>query len=219
MLVKVLLEKLTKIDIRSFINSGTSSEYGRKGAAPVEDTALTPNSHYATSKAAASGAIYFMGTENNFPCVNLRMYSVYGPLEDSSRLIPQLVINASEGKLPNFVDPLVSRDFVFIDDIIEAFLDAANHLTPKYYGHSFNVGTGKKTTIGEISGLAKSIFDVVSEPNFTMSSRAWDISDWYANTEKTSEVLKWEYRTNIEDGLRKTLAWYNSLRRTKNKRI
>jgi dolichol-phosphate mannosyltransferase len=213
-LVKTLLEKLDKMEIGSFINSGTSSEYGRQGMAPLESAALTPNSHYAVSKAAASAAIYFMGTEENIPCANLRLYSVYGPLEDPSRLIPQLVINASKGDLPPFVDPSISRDFIFVDDAIEAFLDAANKLTPKHYGHSFNVGTGKETTIGEMSELAKRIFNIASEPSFTMRNREWDISGWYANTEKTGDILEWGYKTDLGDGLGKTLTWYNQLTET-----
>ena len=101
-----------------------------------------------------------MGSERGVPCANLRLYSGYGPLEDSSRLVPQLVIRALESSLPNFVDRTVSRDFIFVDDIVEAFLDTANCLTPNHYGQSFNIGTGQKTTIGEISELARQIFDI-----------------------------------------------------------
>jgi len=210
-LVVDLLEELADSQIASFVNAGSSSEYGRQAAGPLEGVELTPNSHYAISKAAVSGAIHYMGSERGVPCANLRLYSGYGPLEDSSRLVPQLVIRALEGSLPNFVDRTVSRDFIFVDDIVEAFLDTANYLTPKHYGQSFNIGTGQKTTIGEISELARQIFDIKEKPNFKMTNRHWDVSEWYAEPEKAKSVLGWEYRTELKVGLQKTRDWYSSL--------
>ena len=50
------------------------------------------------------------------PCANLRLYSVYGPLEDSSRLIPNLIRCGSEGGYPEFVHPEISRDFIYVED-------------------------------------------------------------------------------------------------------
>ena len=203
-LVVDLLEKLSNFDIACFINAGTSSEYGRQAASPLEGVELTPNSHYAVSKAAASGAIHYMGSEKGVPCANLRLYSVYGPMEDPSRLVPQLIIQGTEGGLPDFVDAIVSRDFVFVDDIVEAFLITANRISSDYYGKSFNIGTGKNTTIGEIAELTQRFFDIKKKPIFKMTNRDWDVSDWYSNSEKANAVLGWQYQTEFEDGLRGT---------------
>ena len=57
------------------------------------------------------------------------------------------------GRLPEFVHPDISRDFVYIDDACEAFVDAALGLKEDCYGDSFNVGTGRKTTIGEVAAI------------------------------------------------------------------
>ena len=72
-----------------------------------------PNSQYAISKAAASNAITFYGKIKKFPVVNLRLYSVYGPYEDSSRLMPVLCEKALEKSL-QFADKEVSRDFIYV---------------------------------------------------------------------------------------------------------
>ena len=161
-----LLEKCSTMGIHCLIQAGTSSEYGRQSAGPTESLASAPNSHYSVSKCAAANAIYYMGRERGLPCTNLRIYSAYGPFEDSSRLIPQLVMKVTEGLLPDFVDAEISRDFVYIDDVVEAFVLAANKLTPAYHGYSFNIGTGKRTTIGELANLAKTNFSITDEPSF-----------------------------------------------------
>ena len=82
--------------------------------------------------------------------MNLRLYSVYGPMEDSSRLIPNIVHFGASGLYPELVDPRVSRDFIYVDDVARAFIDVGFKLTEPDYGESFNLGTGRKTTIGDI---------------------------------------------------------------------
>lgn len=206
-----LLEELKDRNISVYVHAGSSSEYGDHAAAPAEGVQLTPNSHYAVTKAAASGLIYFYGTKQAFPCANLRLYSVYGPYEDASRLIPTIIAKGVEGTFPPFVEPRISRDFVYVDDVCEAFVDCALNLKESNYGESFNIGSGVKTTIADIAGLAKTIFEIGSEPEFTMTSRAWDTSEWYANPANARDVLGWSARTPLREGLVKTTEWYTAL--------
>lgn len=210
-LVVNLLETLLKYKITAFVHAGTSSEYGSNAAAPSETIGLTPNSHYAVSKVAAANAIYYFGTEKDVPCVNLRLYSVYGPYEDSSRLIPQVVIQASNGRLPEFVDPAISRDFVFIDDVVQAFIDTAIKIQDIEPGRAFNVGRGHMTKIGDIADMSKEIFSLKDEPRFTLPQRQWDVSNWYSNSKMIEEKLGWQAKTDLKEGLIKTKLWYENL--------
>ena len=207
-----LTDQLVSRGTHCYIHAGSSSEYGAHSAAPDEDVALTPNSYYAVTKSAAAGLIYFCGQHRGLRCANLRLYSVYGPLEDRSRLIPTLVADGARGILPPFVAPETSRDFVYVDDVTHAFLCAAVELRPDQYGKSFNVGTGHKTTIRELAYLAKEQFQIADEPQFsTMESRAWDISDWYANPARAGNLLNWRPSVTLEEGLALTARWYGSL--------
>ncbi len=206
-----LLERLAARQIAAYVHAGSSSEYGNRASGPREDSLPEPNSDYAVSKAACTALFSYYGRVKRFPCVNLRLYSVFGPLEDSSRLIPALVRAGAEHRLPEFVCPDVSRDFVYIDDVCEAFIRAARYLGGEQYGESFNVGMGRKTTIGEVASLAKSLFEVPDPPVFTMPNRKWDVSDWYANIENTVTRLDWQPRTTFEEGLKATAAWYQGL--------
>jgi nucleoside-diphosphate-sugar epimerase/glycosyltransferase involved in cell wall biosynthesis len=207
-----LIEQLLQRSTHCYIHAGSSSEYGADSAAPPETAAPTPNSHYAVTKNAAASLVYFSGHHRGLRCANLRLYSVYGPLEDRSRLIPTLVAEAHQHRLPPFVDPETSRDFVYIDDVTRAFLCAAIELRPDDYGTSFNIGSGRKTTIRELAELAKSQFHLDVEPEFsTMPGREWDVKDWYANPARAVDLLGWRAEIALDEGLARTARWYAGL--------
>jgi dolichol-phosphate mannosyltransferase len=206
-----IFETLEYHDISAYIHAGSSSEYGLNSASPSEDSPLIPNSQYAISKAAASNAITFYGKIKKFPVVNLRLYSVYGPYEDSSRLIPVLCEKTLEKSLPQFADKEVSRDFIYIDDVVDAFIASALRMRSEIYGESFNIGTGKRTDLKELAAISKSIFNINSDPKFdSKSGRAWDTDDWYADIEKSQKYLKWTPKISLEEGLKETQKWWKN---------
>jgi dolichol-phosphate mannosyltransferase len=209
-----LIELLYELKAHCYIHAGSSSEYGERADQPTEDNVLLPNSHYAASKASTSGLIYFAGKHRGMRCANLRLYSVYGPLEEPSRLIPSLVSAALRGTYPPLVDSAVSRDFLYVEDACESFIRAALSLAPEYYGHSFNVGTGVSTTIGELAILARDLFHIDAPPAFSsMPNRPWDFHGrWRARTDKAAACIGWRARTPVREGLARFAEWYQGLR-------
>lgn len=206
-----IIEGLQKRDVHRYVHAGSSSEYGDDASGPAEDIALHPNSHYSVSKGAAAGLIYYAGKKQGFPGVNLRLYSIYGPFEDSSRLIPTAVLNGLKGQHSTYVDPNISRDFVYIDDACEAFIDAGLNLPESSFGESFNIGSGVQTTIGEFARTCQEMFSLAGEPEFSMPSRDWDVSRWFANPAKARECLGWTARTSLREGLDRMAQWCRSL--------
>jgi polyisoprenyl-phosphate glycosyltransferase len=207
-----LVELLAQTSFAALIHAGSSSEYGLNSAGPAENASLQPNSHYAVSKAAASDYITYVGKVRRLPVANLRLYSVYGPYEDVSRLIPNLVAKGMRGEFPPFVDPQTSRDFVYVDDVCAALIMAAAKLTPDIYGESFNIGTGRKTTIAELAQVARRVFAIPTEPAFgDMAGRAWDLTDWYAAPAKAEKLLGWSAQTDLAEGLEHTAAWLRTV--------
>jgi nucleoside-diphosphate-sugar epimerase/glycosyltransferase involved in cell wall biosynthesis len=203
-----LLELSSKFSIRAFIHAGSSSEYGLNAAAPKEDAPLLPNSHYAVTKASAAHMIKFYGTIKEMPVLNLRYYSIYGPFEEPDRLIPQLIDKGIRGSYPPLVQPDISRDFVYVDDAVYATLLSANSDFLKTRGQSFNIASGKKTTIRDIAGTIKDIFNLSNDPEWgDFPNRKWDLKDWYGDAEKAKELLHWENQTSLKDGLSQTYEW------------
>lgn len=206
-----LMEEVSTMELAAFVHAGSSSEYGLNSAGPSEETPLVPNSHYAVSKAAASAAVTYFGKIRGLPVVNLRLYSVYGPWEDSSRLIPVLCEKSLHGELPVLARANVSRDFVHIDDVVEAFADTALHMSKEMAGESINIGSGRLTTMADLASIALTQFGLTAEPRFSPAAgRAWDTDKWYADIAKANRMLGWSARIGLADGLESTRAWWKS---------
>jgi nucleoside-diphosphate-sugar epimerase/glycosyltransferase involved in cell wall biosynthesis len=209
--VSRLVSRLEKRRLACYVHAGSSSEYGDNAAAPLESAAPAPNSDYSVSKIAAANLIHFAGKKKGLPCINLRLYSAYGPLEDSSRLIPTLVRRGLEHRYPELVDSRISRDFIHVNDVCEAFVEVALNISERDYGESFNIGTGEKTSIAEIAALAREFFAIPDEPVFAMTRRNWDLTDWYADISKVRERFGWKPSTGFREGLLETVKWYDSI--------
>ena len=207
-----LLERLAALGVSCYVHSGSSSEYGDAAAGPKEDHLPQPNSDYAVAKVACANLVRLYGKKKSLPCANLRLFSVFGPYEDASRLIPTLVRCGLEGKFPPLVDGAISRDFVYVDDICEAYIDTALNLREPFFGDSFNIGSGRKTTIAEVAKAAAELFSIPGQPAFgAMERRKWDIVVWFSDQKKTAEVLRWQARTEFREGVRRTTDWYRGL--------
>jgi len=197
--------------LRAFVQAGTSSEYGFDSAGPREDAAGCPDSDYAVAKLAATEYLRYAGRKRRVPAWVLRLYSVYGPYEDASRLIPKVLASAAERRLPKLVNPDISRDFVFIDDVCDAFagvIERAHELEP---GDVFNIGTGRRTTLRDLVALVRARYEITEEPAWgSMADRPWDRRDWYADPRKADAVLGWRARTTLEEGLSRTSDWMRS---------
>jgi dolichol-phosphate mannosyltransferase len=207
-----LVELLAKVGVSAYVHAGSSSEYGTNCSAPAETSFRDPNSHYAMSKSAVADYLMYVGRHRQFPCLNLRLYSVYGPLEDTSRLIPNLLRKACDGMLPSFVDPSTSRDFVHVNDVCDAFIQAAVRMNPDIYGQSLNIGTGTCTTIAELATMTKQLFDIAEEPKFgTMDARSWDLPNWHADPRQAEMAIGWRASTTLSGGLQSTANWVQGL--------
>ncbi|MDR2437075.1 MAG: NAD-dependent epimerase/dehydratase family protein [Endomicrobium sp.] len=210
-----LLQEASRLPLKAYIHAGSSSEYGLNSEAPLETYPLMPNSHYAVSKCASAAAVSYFGKCENFPIINLRLYSIYGPYEDTSRLIPVLCEHLLRNTLPIFAKPQTSRDFIHIDDVVRSFVLAASKMSVDLAGESINIGTGIKTSLAELAAASKELFGITNEPEYSQAaSRPWDLDQWYANCEKAKKVLGWEPKIKLHEGLKSTYDWWDQFLKT-----
>lgn len=207
--VRYLLDSVRTLSgFKAFIQAGSSSEYGMNCTAPLETSATIPDSDYSVSKIGASSLVQYYGKKIGVPAWCFRLYSVYGPYEDVSRLIPKLLLHAKEQKLPPLVNPKVSRDFVHVNDVSRAFerlLEKSDQLTK---GEIYNIGSGNCTTLETLVETAKKTFNVAAKPDWgSMPNRHWDHSDWYANPGKALQHFGWRAETSLSEGLENTMQW------------
>jgi nucleoside-diphosphate-sugar epimerase len=195
------------VGVERFINTGTSSEYGFKDDAPAEDAFLEPNSCYAVAKASATLFCRYVAQSQKFPAVTLRLYSVYGPYEEPNRLMPSLAVQGLTGQYPPLVDPRVARDYVYVDDVVEAYCLAAAH--DHEPGSVYNVGTGVQTTLGEVVAMVRKVFDLRDEPPWgSMPNRSWDTTTWRADCRRIQDALGWRPHYTVKTGFRRLVDWF-----------
>lgn len=187
---------------------GSQSEYGLNCTAPSESSAATPDSEYAVSKVAATAVTQYYGKKLGLSAWAFRLYSIYGPYEDASRLIIRLLACAQQKKLPPLVNPSISRDFIHVDDVcraVEAVISQADRL-PK--GEVYNIGTGHCTTLDQLVSIATETFGITDAPAWgSMANRHWDHADWYSNPAKAKRELGWQATLTLREGLEKTMNW------------
>jgi nucleoside-diphosphate-sugar epimerase len=196
--------------VRLVVNVGSSSEYGFKSEPMRESDRLEPNSVYAVGKAAQTHLATLMGKTGPTAIVTFRLFSVYGPFEEPTRLVPTLIRRARASLDLELADPDIAHDFVFVEDVVDALVD----FTPQL-GHSgevFNLGSGRQTTLRE---LAKVVLDIVpssSRCRFgVFPARHWDTTTWLADTTIARGRLGWSARHDLRQGLSKTAAWQEAL--------
>jgi nucleoside-diphosphate-sugar epimerase len=210
--VRYMLQALRECKaFRAFVQAGSSSEYGFNCSGPSEDAPTTPDSDYAVSKVATTALIRCYATKYGVPGWVLRLYSVYGPFEDFSRLMPRLLLRARENDLPPLVNPAISRDFVYVDDVSRAFeavIERADRLPP---GQAYNIGAGAGITLEKLVAVARATFGIDKAPQWgTMPDRHWDHADWYSNPRRAELELGWTAKTSLADGLTATMRWIES---------
>jgi nucleoside-diphosphate-sugar epimerase len=189
---------------RSFVHTGSSSEYGFKDHPPLETDHLEPNSDYAVTKAAATLYCRLVAATRDANVTTLRLYSAYGPWEEPTRLVPTLVTRGLARGFPDLVDPRVARDYVYVDDVVEACLAAASAAT----GGIYNVGTGVQTTLGEAVTAAQDVMSIPGAPRWgTMQGRPWDTHVWISEPTLIEQTLGWRARVGFAEGLRRTVEW------------
>jgi UDP-glucose 4-epimerase len=192
--------------VRLVVNVGSSSEYGFKPEPMRESDRLEPNSVYAVGKAAQTHLAILMGKDGRTAIVTFRLFSVYGPFEEPTRLVPTLIRRARAGLELELADPETAHDFVFVEDVVDALVDFAPQLGRS--GEVFNLGSGRQTTLRELAQAVVETVGSSSQCRFgAFPPRRWDTTTWQADTTLTRERLGWSARHDLRQGLARTAAW------------
>ena len=205
-----LLDACCKIGFECFINTGSSSEYGIKNKPMSENDLLEPINEYGIAKAAATLYCQVIGRRENLPIFTLRLFSPYGYYEESTRLIPYLIISCLRNKELIIFNPDAVRDFVFIEDVIKSYfiiVEKRENLLP---GDIFNIGSGKQYTVEEILKIIKKLTNIQKRLLLkeTKNEELNIPKIWKANIEKSKKYLNWTPKYFIENGLKKTIKWF-----------
>lgn len=205
-----LVNACSKIEFDILINTGTSSEYGLKNSPMSETDLLEPNSNYGVAKASATLFCQAKARSEKLPIVTLRLFSPYGYYEEPTRLIPSVIISCLTGKNPKLLSPKAVRDFVFVEDVMDAYIRVVKaENIDKIRGEIFNISYGEQHSVGEVvNKMIKLTGNKVKPIWGSVSQRPNEPNIWQANITKAKNVLKWEPKYSLDEGLSKTLRWF-----------
>jgi UDP-glucose 4-epimerase len=205
-----LVDACAQVGVEAFVQTGSSSEYGYKDHAASEDERVQPNSHYAITKAAATHYCQLAARLHGLNIVTARLYSIYGPYEEPNRLIPTLVAYGTRGQFPPLVSPWIARDFVHVDDAVEAILQVAT-MKPARGGAVYNICSGMQSRLDSVVATVRKLMNINAEPVWAnMQPRSWDTDTWLGSPDLMARQVGWRSKLDLEAGLRLTIDWFKA---------
>lgn len=200
-------------NVRRVVCASSSSVYGETAVLPKhEELTPQPISPYALSKLAAENYISVFHHVYGLEAVSLRYFNIFGPRQDPeseyAAVVPRFVTALLEGKKPViYGDGLQSRDFTYVENVVNANLLAAE--AEGVAGRAFNVACGGRYSLLDLLGRLKEIIGSGIEP-IHEAARAGDVRDSQASIEKAQKGLGYQVSIDFEEGLRRTVEWYRA---------
>ncbi len=197
--------------VKRVVFASSSAVYGNAPEQPKrEDMKPAPASPYAASKLIGEHYCSVFNSLFGVQTVCLRYFNVYGPRQDPhseyAAVIPAFVRTVGEGDRPLvYGDGEQSRDFVFVDDVAEANLRAAT--LPAAAGTVLNVGSGRGCTVNELLRTISGLMGKAAEPDY-LPARPGDVRHSTADVARARQTIGFQPRVALEDGLRRTVEWY-----------
>ncbi len=193
-------------NFKQFIFAGTSEEYGMtlqdKNDKLTETSLLKPNSPYAVSKVAVDNYLQYMGMAYKFPYTIMRPFNTYGRLHNNHFLIERTIsqmLNANNKKV-YLGDPTPIRDWVYVDDHIDAYVLALQ--TKKAIGETFNIATTIGWTIEDTVDLIAYHTEFEGQIIWNNTPpRPLDATILIGDNSKAKKILKWKPEYDLEKGI------------------
>ena len=195
--------------------ASSDKAYGSHDELPYrEDFALRPTAPYESSKAAADLIARSYWPSYGLPVAVTRFANIYGGGDTNfSRLIPEAVSAALDGRPPVLrSDGSPERDFLYVEDAAGAYVAIADALDrDEVRGEAFNAGGGRPHPVGEVVELIARLAGTGVEPDVRGAGNpAGEIDRQYVDPAKIRELVGWEPRVDLEEGLRRTIEWYRA---------
>ena len=190
--------------LKKFVQIGSGDEYGNYKKKLKENLREQPISNYALAKAAITKYLEFLHRHNNFPCIILRTFLLYGPYQNKNRLIPFVISNCLNGRAFPVSKGEQLRDFCYIDDFIELIFKILKN-NKKIQNPIFNVGSGKSHQIKDVINKIITIIKFGNPKYGKIANTNTTNIDIIPDLNKIQNTFKWKSKINLNDGLKKTI--------------
>lgn len=202
------LEAARMNDVEMFVNAGSDKVYGDPLYLPLDEKhPLRPRSPYDASKVAGEAlCMAFHKTYGLKVCLP-RFSNVYGPRQDFRKVIPDFISHLMIGESPVIrSDGTPVRDYIFIDDVADAYCRLVKE--PTAVGEVINFGTGVGTSVLNLCKSLIKASNIEVNPIILGEPTPGEIQEQYLSVSKAKEVLDWSAKTDLAEGLSITWDWY-----------
>lgn len=201
-----LIDACQSVGYASLVTTGDSFEYTASARPLREADRCEPDTLHGISKLGATLYAQRVAESARRPIVTLRLFSTYGPGDNPRRLVPRVIAGALGGSPITLSRREISRDWVYVDDVVELYLEAGRR-AEGLGGGVYNAGSGIAVSIGAVTDMLIRLTGSAAEPAWGgFPAPAHDATPWIADMERTFGAFDWRPRTSLEEGLRITIA-------------
>ncbi len=195
--------------VEKVIHTSTSEVYGTAQYVPIDEKhPLQGQSPYSASKIGADMIAESFYRSFGIPVATIRPFNTFGPRQSARAVIPTIISQALTKEQVCLGSLHPTRDYTYIDDVIEAFIKVAE--SPNSIGEVINIGSNFEIPIGDIAKKMISIIgrnnEIVTEPKRVRPERSEVERLWCDNT-KAKRLLGWEPKIGFDEGLERTIRW------------
>lgn len=198
--------------IQRFVAIGACEEYGHSSTPFLEDMRESPVSAYSFSKTAATHLLQTLYRTHQLPVVVLRPALAYGPGQGTDMFLPALIHSLFEGKAFPMSYGQQTRDYVYIDDVIEAMILAAT--LPRLYGKVINIGSCVPVLLKDMALLVARKIGAGAETLIEFGKKDYrpsEIMEYVASYKAAERYLRWKPHVSLDDGLTITIEHYRQI--------
>ena len=211
---QILLDAIRRTPVERFILFSSSEVYGTAERAPMdEDHALNPRSPYAATKAGADRLAYSYWVTYELPIVIVRPFNNYGPYQHPEKVVPRFITQALRNEpLTVHGDGHASRDWVFVEDVAQAIDVVIAADIGSIAGEVINLATGRDISVAQIADLVLERLEKPASLKVHTPERPGQVDRHIGSVDKAERLLGWRAATSFEQGLDRTIGWYDENR-------
>ncbi len=208
-----ILQAAQELGTKAVIHTSTSEVYGTAEQVPIpESHPLKAQSPYSASKIAADKVAESFFRAFDSPVVTVRPFNTYGPRQSVRAVIPTIITQALSQKAILLGDTRPTRDFMYIEDTVRAFIEVATK-AEKLFGKTLNFGTGIEVSIEELVNAIRTVTQTNAKVVFDATRirpTKSEVNRLCADISLARKLLKWTPKIALEDGLKETVHWYGN---------
>ncbi len=208
-----ILQAAKDFGIKKIIQASSSEVYGTAQFVPITEAhPINPQSPYAATKSAADYLALSFHASFNLPVAIVRPFNTYGPRQSARAIIPTIIVQILSGKKKIKLGAIhPTRDFTFVYDIVEGFSLA--HHSSNSVGRVVNLGNNSEISVEDLAYLIAKLIGAKIEIEPTEERKRpkdSEVQRLWADNSKAKEILGWNPKYSLEEGLKITIAWFKS---------